>query len=184
MTLTYRERIELLHLAREAIVNAIEPGLRVDQGSPPAESLCIPAGAFVSVYVKGNLRGCIGTFSDEEPLFKNVRVMAVSAATNDSRFSPVGSDELELLNIEICVLTPKIPVSDISEITIGLDGIFMERGLNRGTLLPQVATKQHWSLDEFLGNCAKYKAGIGWDGWKSADLYRYRAIIFSSEDYT
>jgi len=183
MTLTDRERIELLHMARNAIVTAIEPGLKADQASPLAESLHLPTGVFVSLYVKGKLRGCIGTFSEEEPLFKNVRVMAVSAATNDSRFSPIVSNDLDHLNIEISVLTPRIPVSDISEISIGKDGIYMERDFSRGTFLPQVATNQQWSLEEFLGNCAKYKAGIGWDGWKTADLYRYKAIIFSSADF-
>ena len=58
----------------------------------------------------------------------------------------------------------------------------MKKGTNRGTFLPQVALKQNWTVEEFLGNCAKYKAGIGWDGWKSADLYRYEALVFSSLD--
>lgn len=47
-----------------------------------------------------------------------------------------------------------------------------------GTFLPQVADEVNWSKEEFLGHCAQDKAGIGWDGWKSADLYTYEAIIF------
>jgi hypothetical protein len=57
----------------------------------------------------------------------------------------------------------------------------MIRGANRGTLLPQVAVKQGWTVDELLGNCAKYKAGIGWDGWKTAEIYTYEAIVFQSD---
>ena len=140
-------------------------------------------GAFVSIYIAGKLRGCIGTFSEEEPLYKNVKQMAISAATADNRFSPVEPDELDKLNIEISVLTPRKRISDPRDIVLGKHGIYMIRGQNRGTLLPQVAIKQGWSVDEFLGNCAKYKAGVGWDGWKSADLYTYEAIVFHTGDH-
>jgi AmmeMemoRadiSam system protein A len=108
--------------------------------------------------------------------------MAISAATADNRFSPVEPDELDTLHIEISVLTPRKRIQDTSDIIIGKHGIYMIRGSNRGTLLPQVAVKQGWSVEEFLGNCAKYKAGVGWDGWKSADLYTYEAIVFHTAD--
>ncbi|MCK4881241.1 MAG: AmmeMemoRadiSam system protein A, partial [Bacteroidales bacterium] len=145
------------------------------------ETLEIRCGAFVSLYVDHHLRGCIGTFSEEEPLYKNVTKMAVSAAIDDSRFTSIHPDELSRLELEISILTPRQRIYDPSEIVIGKHGIYIKHGANRGTLLPQVAVKQDWSIKEFLGNCSKYKAGIGWDGWKAAELYTYEAIIFKSD---
>jgi AMMECR1 domain-containing protein len=40
----------------------------------------------------------------------------------------------------------------------------------------------NWTKEEFLGHCARDKAGIGWDGWKDAELYTYRAIVFSEKE--
>lgn len=138
-------------------------------------------GAFVSLYVAGNLRGCIGTFSEEETLIRNVKRMALAAAKHDSRFTPVNADETAQMKIEISVLSPRESICGPEEIEIGKHGIFIEQGMNRGTLLPQVAVKQGWTAEEFLGNCAKYKTGLGWDGWKTADLFTYEAIVFDSD---
>jgi AmmeMemoRadiSam system protein A len=105
--------------------------------------------------------------------------MAIAAATNDKRFKPVTMDELDELSIEISVLTPLKKIHTKEEIEIGRHGIYIKQGLYHGTLLPQVATENNWSVDEFLGYCAKNKARIGWDGWKTAELFTYEAIIFS-----
>lgn len=184
MTLSTDDKTVLLSLARESIVNSIAPGKNdVFPAPEPGESLQMNCGAFVSLYVEGKLRGCIGTFSEENPLIQNVKNMAVSAAISDSRFNPVEPGELELLKIEISVLSPRERIYETDGIILGQHGIYMIKGTNRGTLLPQVAISQNWSVHDFLGNCAKYKAGIGWDGWKTADLYIYEACVFSSEDF-
>ena len=145
------------------------------------ETLQRKCGAFVSLYVEKELRGCIGTFSEEEALFKNVENMAISAAINDSRFTSIHPHELSQLELEISILTPRQKISDPSEIVVGLHGIYIKLGSNRGTLLPQVAVAQNWTVKEFLGNCSRYKAGIGWDGWKAAEIYTYEAIVFKAD---
>lgn len=183
MTLSTDDKKVLLSLARESIVNRIAPGENSTLPDPNlSEFLKMNCGAFVSLYVEGKLRGCIGTFSEENTLIHNVKNMAVSAAISDSRFNPIEPGDLELLKIEISVLSPRERIYETDGIILGKHGIYMIKGTNRGTLLPQVAISQNWSVDEFLGNCAKYKAGIGWDGWKTADLYIYEACVFSSED--
>ncbi len=183
MKLTVSDKEALLSLARRSIEKCYEPEFWVSrEPEEVSEAMKQPCGAFVSVYVDGKLRGCIGTFSEEDPLWENVEQMAVSAATSDTRFSPVESGELDRMEIEISVLTPRQRIQDKNEIVPGIHGIYMIRGINRGTLLPQVAAKQGWSVEELLGNCAKYKAGIGWNGWKSAELYTYEAIVFNSGD--
>jgi len=171
----------LLALAGRAIAEKIVSRPQPTKPKPDlTESMHQRCGAFVSVYVNQKLRGCIGTFSEEEALYKNVVNMAVSAATDDSRFNSIHASELSRLEIEISILTPRQRISDPSEIIIGRHGIYIKLGANRGTLLPQVAVSQGWTVNEFLGNCSQYKAGIGWDGWKAADLYTYEAIVFKS----
>lgn len=182
MNLNKEEQGLLLKIAREAISG------KTQKSNPTLKEKHFPAvlqncyGAFVSLYHEGKLRGCIGTFSEERPLLENVRNMALSAASSDTRFEPMDATELDSAVIEISVLSPRVKVYDISEIILGKHGIFMQRGRNRGTFLPQVALTQQWTLEEFLGNCAKYKAGIGWDGWKTADLYTYEALVISSKN--
>jgi len=182
MIVTRKEKNTLLRMAFHAISGKIDPG---DKYSSPREELTETlqnnCGAFVSVYVEQELRGCIGTFSEEEALYKNVKKMAVSAAFEDGRYASIHPDELTRLEIEISVLTPRQRIFDPAEIVLGKHGIFIRKGSYRGTLLPQVAVKQNWTVKEFLGNCSKYKAGVGWDGWKTAELYTYEAIVFRSE---
>lgn len=183
MILTSADKGLLLSLVHKVILNHVMiKKTQLHKIPAPSETVKINCGVFVSLYVDGKLRGCIGTFSEENTLYKNVQNMALSAATTDTRFKPIAPPELTDLSIEISVLSPKERIYNVRDIIIGKHGIYIEKGLNRGTLLPQVAINQNWSVEEFLGNCAKYKAGIGWDGWKSAHLFIYEAFIFSNTE--
>ena len=108
--------------------------------------------------------------------------MAHAAAFEDPRFQPVREDELKDISLEISVLTPLKRIHDISEFHYGEEGIYMRKGYHSGTFLPQVADEVNWTKEEFLGHCARDKAGIGWNGWKTAELYTYKALRFSSDD--
>jgi AmmeMemoRadiSam system protein A len=182
MNLNKEEQGLLIKIAREAISGNIQKSNSPFKEEHLSNVLQNCYGAFVSLYHEGKLRGCIGTFSEERPLVENVRDMALSAASSDTRFDPMDASELDSATIEISVLSPRVKVHDISEIVLGKHGIYMQQGRNKGTFLPQVALTQQWTLEEFLGNCAKYKAGIGWNGWKTADLYTYEAFVFSSKN--
>jgi len=182
MIITGSEKKALIQVAARAIREKIDPGCKQSPAMPElTKNLQRRCGAFVSIYVDQELRGCIGTFSEEEPLYRNVMSMAKAAASEDSRFSSLQAKEFSGTELEISVLTPRQRINDPSEIVIGLHGIYIKQGAYRGTLLPQVAVNQDWSVKEFLGNCSKYKAGIGWDGWKTAELYIYEAIVFKSD---
>jgi len=173
----------LIEIARDEIRKELtaEAPDRIASREIP-ESLYTKSGAFVSLYVNNSLRGCLGTFSEDEPLILNIKRLAISAALNDRRFTPISADEIHLVHIEISVLSPRKRISGPEDIEIGKHGIYIESGINTGTLLPQVAVKQGWNAEEFLGNCSKYKVGIGWDGWRTASLFSYEAIVFRSED--
>jgi AmmeMemoRadiSam system protein A len=140
--------------------------------------LKLHSGAFVTLKEKGELRGCIGRFTADIPLWQVIQQMAISSATQDSRFNPVTAREIDKLEIEISVLSPMKRIYSADEIVLGKHGIYIQKGYYSGTFLPQVATETGWSREEFLGHCARDKAGLGWDGWKDAELYTYEAFVF------
>ena len=135
-------------------------------------------GAFVSLHKHGRLRGCIGHFGEDVPLHEIVAEMARAAAFQDPRFSPVTRDELDDLDIEISVLTPMRRIQSLDEFELHRHGIYIKKGYRSGTYLPQVADEVNWTKEEFVSHCAQDKAGLGWDGWRDAELYIYEAIVF------
>jgi MEMO1 family protein len=179
-SLTEKEKNELIRVAREAIVNEISNVSFSERKKNGIEPITRKAGAFVSIYCRGELRGCIGTFRDDTPLTDAVRKMAVSA-TRDSRFKPLNAKDIADIRIEISVLTPLKRISSPEEIIIGKHGIYIKKDFYSGTFLPQVASSRNWTVEEFLGRCSRDKAGLGWEGWKKAELYTYEAIIIKEE---
>ncbi len=171
----------LLKEAKSAIVDYIDSDEELES-SPTPEDLNGFNSAFVSVYIDGHLRGCIGQFDAEVDLIYLIRKNAISAAFEDNRFLPVEVDELDDLNIEISLLTPKKKIKSIDEIELGNHGVYIKKGWNRGTFLPQVARKTGWNIEDFMGHLSRDKAHIGWDGWRDADIYTFEAIIFSDKD--
>ena len=135
-------------------------------------------GAFVSLHKHGHLRGCIGHFGEDTPLYEIVAEMARAAAFEDPRFMPVSREELDDIDIEISVLTPMRRIQSLDEFELHRHGIYIRKGYRSGTFLPQVADEVNWTKEEFVGHCSQDKAGLGWNGWKDAELYVYEAIVF------
>jgi len=92
-------------------------------------------GAFVSIYVKNKLRGCIGGFARKKTLNEMVHEMAVSAS-HDRRFDPIKPEELNKMELEISVLSPLKKINSVSEIELGKHGIYIKQVNNSGTFLP------------------------------------------------
>ncbi|NQU04910.1 MAG: AmmeMemoRadiSam system protein B [Calditrichaeota bacterium] len=138
-------------------------------------------GAFVTLNKHGNLRGCIGHMAEDMPLSRVIGSMAMQAAFNDRRFSPVTLDELDEIKIEISVLTPFKLVSGVDDIIIGRDGILIKKGGRQAVYLPQVATEQNWTLEETLNNLCR-KAGLSRDDWhEDMEFYTFQADVFGEE---
>ncbi len=119
----------------------------------------------------------MGSLTPRESLWLEVQRTAALAATADPRFAPVTADELPDMAIEISVLGPLERVTDVSQIEIGVHGLFLLHGMRRGTLLPQVASDRGWSRDEFLLQLCR-KAGLPDSAWRSGELYRFTADSF------
>lgn len=185
--LDHKAKHQLLAIARasiEAAATRKKPQRSCTEGCSPL--IMQKAGAFVTLHIKGELRGCIGNFSSNSPLHEVVSEMAAAAAMHDYRFSPLNPDELPEIDIEISVLTPMQRITSIDQLELGRHGIYLRNGANTGTFLPQVATQTGWSKEEFLGHCARDKAGIGWDGWRNpkTELWVYEAIVFGEGDFS
>ncbi|MEW6349646.1 MAG: AmmeMemoRadiSam system protein B [Thermodesulfobacteriota bacterium] len=181
IVLSEKSKTELIEIVRATAKDAVEGRSMRSEASDNPE-LQVKAGCFVTLKNKGRLRGCIGTFSSADPLWKTVREMAAAAATGDPRFQdcPITCAEFPELEVEISVLSPLKRVNDpLNEIELGTHGVVIEGRGGRGTFLPQVATETGWTLTEFLGHCARDKAGLGWEGWKTpgAKIYTYTATI-------
>ena len=139
-------------------------------------------GLFVTLTLEGNLRGCIGYIEGIKPLREAVSHMAIQAAFHDPRFYPLTVEEYHNIRIEVSILYPVQEVKDINEIQVGRDGLIMERGWQKGLLLPQVATEYHWDRETFLNQTCR-KAGMETFCWENgAKLSRFEAEVFNEVD--
>lgn len=176
-TLNIEEKRLLLQLAREAIEAAVRtgkvPGAQVDEGQLHEQHGC-----FVTIKRNGALRGCIGNFKSDKPLYRLVQEMAISAATRDPRFYPMKEEDLNGFELEISVLSPLSKIESPEEVEVGRHGLYLEKNFSRGVLLPQVAVEQGWNREMFLNQTA-LKAGLKRDDWKEgADIYVFTAEVF------
>lgn len=178
--LTAAERIELLALARQTLQERLQGRSASESDAmTPGAGLRQQRGAFVTLSMAGHLRGCIGTFRPQEPLWKVVLRMAVAAAIHDPRFPPVQAEELKAIEIEISALTPLRIITDIDQIKVGTHGLYITQGPAGGVLLPQVAVEYGWNRTEFLQQTCR-KAGLPPDAWQQgATIEIFGAEVFS-----
>jgi AmmeMemoRadiSam system protein A len=178
--ITRQERTELLKIARDTIVSYVTRGnVPVIECTSPG--LLQHSGCFVTIKQKGALRGCIGNFVSDQPLYQLVQELAVSAATRDSRFYPMKTADLADFEIDISVLSPLTKAASVEQIQVGVHGIYIIKGNYRGVLLPQVATEYGWDREQFLRQTC-IKAGLPQNAWQGAcDIYIFSALVFGEE---
>jgi AmmeMemoRadiSam system protein B/AmmeMemoRadiSam system protein A len=176
------ESEKLISMARNNIRSLLyeKKRITVDKEQLP-EIFKLPLGAFVTLKINNRLRGCIGRFISDEPLYQVVLESSQSSAFEDPRFPALTKEELAKTDIEITVLGPLKKINNIKEIILGKHGIYIKKDFRSGTMLPQVATENGWSVEEFLGYTSRDKAGIGWDGWKNADIFIYEGIVLDEK---
>jgi hypothetical protein len=191
----------LTKFARQTIETYIRNNQQLDIPTTNSEPLHENRGVFVTLKKrqgaeadKWMLRGCIGRLppgsisrTEPVPLLEATRQAALSSALDDPRFPPVQEEELELILVEVSVLTvpEELKVQDrkklAEQITVGKDGLIIEgRGWHRGLLLPQVAPEQGWNAEQFLQGCCQ-KAGLPPDSYLKSEvrIYKFQAQIFS-----
>ena len=179
-TLSEEDKRELLKISRSTLESYIRnetiPAL---QSKNLSSTLKQPATALVSLYMRDKLRGRIEYLTPAIPLSSMVQEMTIASATLDQRFAPVEASELGYITIEISLLSPLKKISSPDEIDPHIHGIYLLKDEQRGLYLPGKALEEQWSVEELLSHCSKEKAGLGWEDWKDANLYIFKAIRFS-----
>jgi len=172
------ERRLLLNLAHRSI----ETGL-ADQPidtTPPTAHLAEPRGAFTTLHLGGELRGCIGYVLPVGSLYQTIAETARAAAFDDPRFLPVTEDEAPYLKIEISVLSAPHPIRP-EDVVVGKHGLIISTGMRRGLLLPQVPVEWDWDRETFLAQTC-LKAGLPADAWRrGAEIQGFTAEVFGEE---
>ena len=182
--LSEQSRLKLLDIARRTVEAVVKkqplPAFQADDPELQGQQ-----GAFVTLKTAGHLRGCIGHFTSEKPLWQTVQEVAVLSAAEDPRFwgMRLRPEELAEMEIEISVLSPLQKIDNPLNIELGKHGIYIRRGGRTGCFLPQVATETGWSKEEFLSNCCAHKAGLPPDAWKdpATEVLVFTAEIVSSK---
>jgi uncharacterized protein len=172
------ERLLLIHLAHESITSALQG--RDIPLDPPASHLAEPRGAFTSLYLYGELRGCVGYVRPACPIYRAVAETARAAAFDDNRFPPVTEAEAPHLQIELSILSPPAPIQP-DQIEIGRHGLLVSWRGRRGLLLPQVPVEHEWGRITFLEQTCR-KAGLPIDAWQEgATVEAFTAEVFGEK---
>lgn len=133
------------------------------------ERLRRPGGAFVTLHVGGNLNGCIGNIESDEPIAASVPRLAIDAAFEDYRLPRLRNDDLNDLEIEISLLSPRSPVPArtraelLDHLVPGRHGLILTSGRHRAVFLPSVWAQLPQPSD-FIDRLL-LKAGLPTDSW-------------------
>lgn len=176
------QRAVVLSLARSAVEEFLKN--RQQLSCPPQDFLHIPSAAFVTLKMRNELRGCIGSTHHHYPLGETIVRCAISAATQDPRFPPLTLTEYEQVQFEISILSEFIVIQSIQQIEPGVHGIMVTAGYSRGLLLPQVAVDHNWDRETFFAHVCR-KAGLRMCGWPadgSTIVQIFTAEVFGESD--
>lgn len=172
------ERTLLLQLAHESILSALED--RLIPLDPPTPHLAEARGAFTSLYLQGELRGCVGYLLPVSSVYHAVIDTARAAAFEDTRFHPVTLEEARHLEIELSILSSPHPLP-AEEVEVGRHGLLVSMAGHRGLLLPQVPVEHQWDRVTFLEQTCR-KAGLALDAWqKGAVIEAFTAEVFGEK---
>jgi AmmeMemoRadiSam system protein A len=172
------ERTILLRLAHESILSALQ-GREISL-DPPTDHLAQPRGAFTSLYLQGELRGCVGYVFPVSPVYRAVADAARAAAFEDTRFHPVTLPEATRLEIQLSILSRPQPIS-AEAVEIGHHGLLIRMAGYHGLLLPQVPVEHNWDRTTFLEQACR-KAGLPVDAWKNgATIEAFTAEVFGEK---
>jgi AmmeMemoRadiSam system protein A len=172
------ERNQLLRLAHDSISSALEH--RDIVLDPPSPHLAEPRGAFTSLYLHGELRGCVGYVLPTSSVYRAVAETARAAAFDDNRFPPVTNEEAPHLEVELSILSPPRRIR-AEEVEVGRHGLLISGHGHRGLLLPQVPIERDWDRTIFLEQTCR-KAGLPVDAWqRDATIEAFTAEIFGDK---
>jgi len=156
-------------LAVQSVRHYLEHGVALPCPKNLTEDLQDSKSVFVTIKNGPRLRGCIGDLTPfHDNLAKEIIHNATSAASRDSRFSPVTLDELPELTFSVDVLTPLEKIEELSQLDCRRYGLAVKAGERLGVLLPDLKGVE--TVQEQLRICLK-KGGIDKD--EPYEMYRF-----------
>ena len=178
----------LVKTARMAVTEFLSNGKRMKLESEHEKKFSFNSGVFVTLNNADGLRGCIGFPMPDKKLSHGIIDAAIAAATEDPRFSPVKTNELNDIVFEVTVLTPPVeitvtdPMEYLEKIKVGRDGLIIRNSFSSGLLLPQVPVEYGWNVEEFLQHTCE-KAGLEKDTWKNekVKIEKFEGIVYKEE---
>ena len=171
-----------------AVTEFLSNGKRMKLESEGEKKFSFNSGVFVTLNNADGLRGCIGFPMPDKKLSHGIIVAAIAAATEDPRFSPVKTNELNGIVFEVTVLTPPVeitvtdPMEYLEKIKVGRDGLIIRNSFSSGLLLPQVPVEYGWNVEEFLQHTCE-KAGLEKDTWKNekVKIEKFEGIVYKEK---
>ncbi len=172
---------ELLRLARQTLETHFT-GKKLHINEAFKKKYSDKRACFITLTENGDLRGCIGSLSARQELWKDVVENAKNAAFDDPRFPPLEENELGKIKIEISVLTEpkKLDYKNSEDLKnkIKNRGVVLKKGYHSATYLPQV-WEQLPDAENFLSSLCE-KAGLSADEWKRG----VEILIYDAEKIT
>jgi len=175
------EKTTLFDIARDTLKGCVGGGCEPFDFSPYRLTPLMKSdmATFVTLKIRGGLRGCIGSLEPVEPLYRSVHNNAVNAALRDPRFRPVQAGELARITVEVSILSPILETGSMAEFKLGQQGIILEKGRYRAVYLPEVATEQGWTVEETLASLSE-KAGLPPDAWREGARFKvFESVVLS-----
>jgi AmmeMemoRadiSam system protein A len=184
--LNAHQQKSVLALARRTIRQYLDsktlpvPDMEKEFPDPVFREKC---GAFVTLHINTQLRGCIGYITGVKNIPDTIVDMARSSAFKDPRFPPLRPQEFDKIDIEVSIMSPLEDVKDVKEIVVGRDGLIISSGYQSGLLLPQVATEYGWDTGQFLEHTC-FKAGMPGDAWRKpgVKIQKFSAQVFGEKE--
>ncbi len=169
----------LVNLARYTLMERLGqqiPQAQYDSLNTALTDFCFQrsCGVFVTLTINGQLRGCIGNLTSNEPLASGVRRNAINAAFHDPRFAPLSASELDQIEIEISILSEPQPLiyrdgdDLLNKLRPNIDGVIIRKEAASATFLPQVWEQLPKPQDFLVHLCMK--AGLTSDSWRNSEL--------------
>lgn len=184
MDISKEEKQILLKLARNSISSLFQQTEAPEIDFKEHPLFDSKKGVFVTLTIKGSLRGCIGYITSNSPLCQTVKDAAVQAAIADPRFQKLTKDEYNHVSIEISVLSEPFPMNTYEDIVVGKHGLILSESGKRGLLLPQVPIEHNMNKDQYLSALCE-KAGFYGDMWRERvlNIDLFTAEVFSEKEF-
>lgn len=182
INLSKAEQAQLKALVWQVLKASVAQNKFILPPPPSSKALQQMAATFVTLYIHNELRGCIGAYIANYPLWEDVCRHAYSSAFEDNRFSPLTSDELKHIRFDISILSPLTQIQNSSEqalvdqLHVGIDGLLLKEYSRTALFLPTV----WYSLPDPKAFVRELKQKGGWpvDYWSpSIELYRFTTTL-------